>query len=77
MSAEREKPMADAEVISAAVLVGLVLSLGGDVALMFEGRKPFTLGLGLFLLAHVAYTAVFGYLGRFSGCVRPSWPTSS
>ncbi len=49
------------------VLVGLVFSFGGDIALMFQhNRKAFTLGLGLFLLAHVAYTAVFWVLGRFS-----------
>ncbi len=50
------------------VLVGLVLSLGGDVALMFqESRKAFLAGLVLFLLAHVAYTVVFAALGRSSG----------
>ncbi len=49
------------------VLVGLVFSFGGDVALMFqENRRAFTVGLGLFLLAHVAYTVVFTALGRFS-----------
>ncbi len=49
------------------VLVGLVLSLGGDVALMFhESRKAFLVGLVLFLLAHVAYTVVFAMLGRSS-----------
>ncbi|MGB9594252.1 MAG: lysoplasmalogenase [Anaerolineae bacterium] len=49
-------------------LVGLVLSLGGDVALMFhESRKAFLVGLVLFLLAHVAYTVVFTALGRSSG----------
>lgn len=49
-------------------LVGLILSLGGDVALMFhESRKAFMVGLVLFLLAHVAYTVVFTALGRTSG----------
>lgn len=49
------------------VLIGLVLSLGGDVALMFdEDRTAFAAGLALFLLAHVAYTVVFTILGRFS-----------
>ena len=39
------------------VLLGLTLSLGGDIALMFqENRKPFLIGLVLFLLGHVAYT---------------------
>lgn len=49
------------------VLVGLLLSLGGDVALMFqENRQAFAVGLGLFLMAHVAYTLVFLIMGRFS-----------
>jgi uncharacterized membrane protein YhhN len=49
------------------VTIGLVLSLGGDIALMFEdNRNAFALGLGFFLLAHVAYTVVFTLLGRVS-----------
>lgn len=42
------------------VLIGLALSLGGDVALMFQSnRKAFMIGLVLFLLAHVAYAIMF------------------
>lgn len=53
---------------SVGVLVGLVLSLGGDVALMFDDdQRAFALGLVLFLLAHIAYIVVFTLLGRFSG----------
>lgn len=49
------------------VLIGLVFSLGGDVALMFqESRRAFLVGLVLFLLAHIAYTVVFTALGRSS-----------
>lgn len=49
------------------VTVGLLLSLGGDIALMLpENRRAFTIGLGLFLLAHIAYTVVFTLLGVFS-----------
>jgi uncharacterized membrane protein YhhN len=49
------------------VLLGLLFSLGGDIALMFqENRKAFTVGLGLFLVAHIIYTAAFFSLGRFS-----------
>jgi uncharacterized membrane protein YhhN len=49
------------------VLVGLALSLAGDVALMFEERRRALLaGLGSFLLAHVAYAVVFGIVGRAS-----------
>lgn len=49
------------------VTVGLLLSLGGDIALMLpDNRRAFTIGLGLFLLAHIAYTVVFTLLGAFS-----------
>ena len=55
------------------VLLGLTLSLGGDVALMFEEkRKAFIVGLGLFLLAHIAYAVVFAVLGRVSWWDVPS-----
>jgi uncharacterized membrane protein YhhN len=47
------------------VLVGLILSLGGDVALMFESDRAFLIGLVLFLLAHVAYTVVFTLFAGF------------
>lgn len=53
---------------SIGVLTGLLLSLGGDIALIFqENRKAFTIGLALFLMAHIAYTVVFLLLGQFSG----------
>jgi uncharacterized membrane protein YhhN len=49
------------------VLLGLLFSMGGDIALMFqENRKAFTVGLALFLVAHIIYTVVFFALGRFS-----------
>jgi uncharacterized membrane protein YhhN len=52
---------------SLGVLVGLLFSFGGDVALMFqEQRKAFMLGLVLFLIGHIAYAIVFGLLGRAS-----------
>lgn len=38
---------------------GLLLSLGGDVALMFESNRAFLIGLVLFLLAHVVYSIAF------------------
>ena len=37
------------------ITLGLVLSLGGDVALMFHTNRWFLIGLVLFLLAHVVY----------------------
>lgn len=36
-------------------LVGFVLSLAGDVLLMFSHERAFVFGLSAFLLAHVAY----------------------
>lgn len=40
------------------ILVGLVLSLAGDVFLLFE-HSQFVFGLVSFLMAHIAYTAAF------------------
>lgn len=50
---------------TAGVLIGLILSLGGDVALMFESNKAFLWGLILFLLAHVAYAVTFTLFAGF------------
>jgi len=41
------------------ITAGLILSLGGDVALMFPSQRAFTLGLALFLLAHLVYSLTF------------------
>lgn len=41
------------------IAVGLVLSLGGDVALIFESNRAFLIGLVLFLLAHIVYSIGF------------------
>lgn len=42
------------------LMVGLVLSLVGDLALLAKGNKPlFLLGLGAFLAAHLCYAAAF------------------
>mgnify|MGYP001766326969 CR=1 FL=1 len=49
------------------VLIGLLFSFGGDMALMFpDNRKAFMIGLVLFLLAHIAYTVLFTWLGSFT-----------
>jgi len=48
--------------------VGLVCSLGGDVALMFPGG--FVPGLVAFLLAHLAYLRAFTQVRRFAAW----WP---
>lgn len=47
------------------VLIGLILSLGGDVALMFPSSKAFLAGLVLFLLAHVVYAVGFTLFNGF------------
>jgi alkenylglycerophosphocholine/alkenylglycerophosphoethanolamine hydrolase len=39
--------------------IGFILSAGGDVSLSFQSELNFMVGLGLFLLAHVAYTITF------------------
>lgn len=42
------------------ILVGLLFSFGGDLALMFQEKAaPFRIGLVLFLLAHVIYGGTF------------------
>ena len=46
------------------LLIGLVLSLLGDVLLAMKGHKKwFLLGIGAFLLAHVFYTFAFAQTG--------------
>ncbi len=47
------------------VAAGLVLSLGGDVALMFKTDRWFLIGLVLFLLAHVVYSVGFTLYNGF------------
>ena len=47
------------------ILAGLLLSLGGDVALMFPEDKAFLVGLVLFLLGHVAYIVTFTLFNGF------------
>ncbi len=41
------------------LLLGLVLCLAGDVFLIASGDRTFLLGLGSFLLGHLAYAAAF------------------
>ena len=41
------------------VSAGVVLSLAGDIALLGNTNRVFMVGLGAFLLAHVAYTIAF------------------
>jgi uncharacterized membrane protein YhhN len=50
------------------VAVGIWLSLIGDVALLWASKTPFLIGLGAFLLAHLAYVIAFLGVASFS------WP---
>jgi uncharacterized membrane protein YhhN len=45
------------------LLAALVLSLVGDVALLSDTDARFVVGLGSFLLAHVAFVVAFAHLG--------------
>lgn len=47
------------------ITVGLLFSLGGDVALMFESNRWFLIGLVLFLVAHVVYAVVLTVFNGF------------
>jgi uncharacterized membrane protein YhhN len=55
-----------------ALLAGMALCFGGDMALMFmdESKKAFRIGLGLFLLGHVAYIVA---LTAFNGFQAADW----
>lgn len=55
-----------------ALLAGILLSFGGDMALMFmnASKKAFRIGLVLFLLGHIAYIVVFTL---FSGFQPSDW----
>jgi uncharacterized membrane protein YhhN len=74
------KPLVLVSLIAAAVIMGttdtaagqwllaaLVLSLAGDVALLSDSEGRFVLGLGSFLLAHVAFVVAFVHAGMPRG----------
>ena len=52
---------------SCGIILALLFSFGGDVALMFKSKSAFMIGLILFLLAHIVYSIVFTI---FSGFVK-------
>jgi len=41
------------------IWAGILLSTVGDIALLWESKRAFLVGLGAFLLAHVAYVVAF------------------
>jgi uncharacterized membrane protein YhhN len=54
-------------IFTVGVLIGLVFSFGGDIALMFlDNPKAFRFGVVLFLIAQIAYSVVFILLGQFN-----------
>jgi len=48
-----------------AIMLGLLFSFGGDVALMFQSKRAFMIGLILFLIAHIVYSIVFTVYSGF------------
>lgn len=54
------------------ITAALLLSAGGDIALATDHKHSFAGGLGLFLLAHVAYALGFLQTAGFEG--RKIWP---
>jgi uncharacterized membrane protein YhhN len=46
------------------IVAGIVLSLAGDVALLWDSKMAFLLGLVAFLVAHVIYTIAFIRVGK-------------
>jgi alkenylglycerophosphocholine hydrolase len=51
------------------VSAGIVLSVVGDLALIWDSNRAFLVGLGAFLLAHVAYVMAFLGVAAFSPIV--------
>jgi uncharacterized membrane protein YhhN len=49
-----------------AVWIGIALSLGGDIALLFDANKAFLIGLALFLLAYGTYAVAFITAGHLT-----------
>ena len=55
------------EAFGLGIIIGLALSLGGDILLIYEEReKTFIAGLVLFLLAHISYSFAFFASSAFS-----------
>jgi uncharacterized membrane protein YhhN len=48
-----------------AIIIGLLFSFGGDIALMFKSKRAFMIGLISFLFAHIAYAITFTLFSGF------------
>lgn len=58
------------------ILLAIIFSFGGDVALMFQGNAPiyFILGLGSFLVAHLFYAyGMVKYANFHQGILMKKW----
>lgn len=53
------------------VTVGIAFSLLGDIALLGSSKTAFLIGLGMFLLAHLAYVVAFIGVAQLSWGVLP------
>ena len=58
-------------------LLGLVMSISGDVFLMFKGPSPFLLGLSSFLIAHLFYIISFYHIPSFNKGLVFKYPLSA
>ncbi len=56
---------------AALIRAGLILGFLGDVFLIPKSRKTFLVGIGLFLLGHVAYIAAFASRTTFGPAFAP------
>jgi uncharacterized membrane protein YhhN len=54
------------------IVIGLVLGMAGDIALLGKSNTAFIAGLGVFLLGHVAYIVAFAKLAPPS-----TWPSAT
>ncbi len=57
----------------ALLVLALVLSALGDAFLAYEGEKNFIGGLSSFLLAHIAYGALFFTIGDLGSVASETW----
>ena len=54
-----------------AIVIGLVLGVAGDIALLGKSSRAFLAGLGAFLLGHIAYVVAFAQLAPHETWLHP------